>query len=191
MSEADRQRWEARHLAAGAVGAPRDVLKLAPSAPFPGAVCLDLASGGGRHWAPLTALGYHVVGLDIALSALHRGAPHTGQHPCLDRVQADLDDWPLAPSSCELVVQVDFLSRSLVEHAFATVKPGGYILVDTFLYTGHPNREGPKNPEYQLRPGELQSWAGDWHILLCSEVDGPTARGTLIAQCPDIRPAQL
>jgi hypothetical protein len=78
------------------------------------------------------------------------------------RVQADLDRWPFAAEVFDLVLSTDFLDRRLFDALKASVRPGGYVLLDTFCGTG---TEGPQCADYRLRHGELARVFGDWAIL--------------------------
>lgn len=185
MSHQDRIRWEARYQAGPSPRPARDsVLRLPAASPVRPFTAVDLACGSGRHCAALLDLGYNVVGLDIAHSGLQLARRRLNHAPGFLAVQADLDHWPLSEGSCDVVVQVDFLERSQLRPLFTTPKPGAILLLDTFLDFGHPNGEGPSNPQYLLQRGELAKWARGWTILECAETDGPTARGTLIARRP-------
>jgi SAM-dependent methyltransferase len=167
MSQRDRERWEAKYEKPQSLGAPQP--SLAWIARVTGnARALDIACGRGRHSLALTDLGYRVVAVDIARGALQRLAA-TGP-PAIVPVQADLDDWPFAPACFDLIVQVDFLDRSLFAPMRKSLRPGGLLLIDTFKQTAPaPDRFGPGNPAFRLEPGELERTFGDWEILKQSE----------------------
>lgn len=183
MTIQDRTRWEPRHEAQKA-GEPRaSVTRLAP-APA-GALALDLACGQGRNTRALLAAGYRVVALDISLNALrHLRSLEAGGAARTLCVQADVDCWPLRPAAFDLVVLSDFLDRRLYSTLRAALRPGGQMLIDTFVDLGHPNAEGPSNPDHVLRPRELSRVFRDFEILEDSQQDGPTARALFRARKP-------
>lgn len=183
MTILDRTRWEPRHELERPLTPRGSVLGLTPSAP--GAVALDLACGQGRHTRVLLAAGYAVVALDISRNALgHLKSSAAGGGARLLCVQADVDQWPLRAAAFDAVVLSDFLDRRLYSALKDSLRPDGRILVDTFLDLGHPNTEGPSNPDHVLVPGELARVFGDFEILEDREHDGHTARAVFHARKP-------
>jgi len=183
MTIQDRTRWEPRH-ATSNPGTPREsVLALAPTSA--GAVALDLACGQGRHALSLLAAGFAVVALDISSNALRHlksSAPQsTGRLLC---VQADVDHWPLRDAEFDAVVVSDFLDRRLYPQLKRALRPGGQLVVDTFLDFGHRNAEGPSNPDHVLARGELARAFHDFEILEDGERDGASARAAFRARKP-------
>jgi tellurite methyltransferase len=180
MSRSDRLRWEARHSENRTPNPPPESLSRLPAALHDSALALDVACGTGRNALVVANLGYQVVALDVAWAAVQRLPGDARLLP----VQADLDAWPFAADAFDLVLQINFLDRTRIPDLLRSVKPGGHILIDTFLDAGHPNETGPSSPAFRLRPGELATWASQWDVLLCEESDGPTARGVLLARRP-------
>ncbi len=169
MSKEDRSRWESKYERSAAdsdTAPPGESLSWLKPVETP-LIALDLACGRGRHSLTLAALGYRVVAVDIArpaltaLTALAEAGPST-----ISPVQADLDCWPFASDAFDLIVQYDFLDRSLFGSMRSTLRPGGLLLIDTFRQseTG-ADRFGPSNPQFRLRPGELEEEFGDWEIV--------------------------
>lgn len=183
MSVDDRQRWDERH-AERATLAPRETVLSLPPAPSTGALALDVASGQGRHAIAMREAGYRVVAMDVSGLALRHARGTAPQDADLLLVQADVEHWTLRPASFDLVVQVDFLERRIFAHLRAALRPGGLLLIDTFLDLGRPNREGPSRPEFLLRPGELVAAFPGLEVLRCSETAGDTARSMLLARRP-------
>ncbi len=181
MSEADRQRWQQRHRE------PRE----APPRPTVGwlgrsrGVALDVACGQGRHTLALLELGYHVVGVDIARTALERLRARLPREAPVLLVEGDLDMWPFARDALDVVVMIDFLDRSVIEHVRSSVRPGGRVLVDTFLYDpAAPTTKGPSNPDYRLRIGELDEMFADWTVLERATFPGDGPRDAILARRP-------
>lgn len=184
MSIEDRTRWDEKHrraATAGTLTARPSVLSL-PRPVAPGRVALDLACGQGRHALALREAGWLVIAMDASGEALRRTREACGPGGGVLAVQADADAWPFAPASFDLVVQVDFLDRSLFPAMKDSLRSGGLLLVDTFLDQGRLNAEGPSRPAFLLAPGELALAFGDLEILRLEEVRGESARGCLLAR---------
>lgn len=135
--------------------------------PGRGALALDVACGQGRHTMALLEAGYRVVAADIARTALEwldRRLPEAAR---AFLVEADLDTWPFADEAFDLIVMFDFLDRTLLRHIRSSVKPGGLLLIDTFLHdpSSDTSRSGPSNPDYLLRAGELDRLFANWTVL--------------------------
>jgi len=183
MSLEDRQRWDQRHRSASAL-TPRESVLAVPRAPRVDAHALDLACGQGRHIAPLCDAGYRVVAMDIAMTALAhaRAALTPGSKARTLAVQADVDFWPFAPAVFDLIVQVDFLDRSLFPYLRDSLRAGGLLLIDTFLDQGTRNAAGPSRTEYLLAESELPQAFADFELLRYDETHGATARGTFLGR---------
>ncbi len=183
MTLEDRNRWERKHRTAGSDDAEASVSQL-PAA-RDGDIALDLACGQGRNSAGLAALGYRVVAVDIARSALTRTRDRvqSSANPWLC-VHSDLDHWPFGTSVFDAIVQVAFLDRRLFPAMKAALKPGGFLLIDTFLRTDRPNTSGPCNPAFLLEPGELPHVFEGWDHLSYEETIVATKRARLLTRKP-------
>jgi 2-polyprenyl-3-methyl-5-hydroxy-6-metoxy-1,4-benzoquinol methylase len=182
--EADRKRWNERYAADGYL------LGVAP-APFlagqmerllslcPGRRALDIACGEGRNSVFLARHGFSVTGIDISEQALAKGkrlAEEAGVR--CDFRRADLEECAIT-GSYDLILNINFLLRSLFPSLVAALTPGGILLVDTILAV--PETLSRYRPEHLLRPGELallfDRYAGT--ILHAEELPAaamPTAR---------------
>lgn len=180
MSIEDRTRWEQRHRSANALTARSAVVAL-PSAISTGSRALDLACGQGRHSSELVRKGYHVVAMDISHHALVHTRERAGGKQILP-VQADAEAWPFAAAAFDLIVQVDFLDRAAFPLLHDSLRPGGLLLLDTFLFRGRPNAEGPSTAAYLLSPNELPREFAAMEILHYEETDEETARASLLAR---------
>lgn len=179
MSRQDRTRWEQRHEREMALAPRESVLSIPRTAP-PGAVALDLACGQGRHSRCILEAGYLVVSTDISINALRVCRRTLGAGSLV--IQADIDDWPFAEASFDLIVQVDFLDRRLFPSLHACLRPGGLLLIDTFLDQGRRNDEGPSRPAFLLCPGELPRAFGDLSVVRYDEIRGATARAIFLGR---------
>ena len=115
---------------------------------------LDLACGRGRHTRWLLEQGHRVLAADIDVS----GVEDLRSHRRAEIVQADLETetWPFPDRQFGAVVMVNYLHRPLFEILARSLEPGGVLIIDTFA-TGNECLGRPRNPDYLLRPGELQS----------------------------------
>jgi SAM-dependent methyltransferase len=183
LSEQDRQRWDRKHAAASANAArPLPSLRWVPRSRGRDRWALDLACGRGRHVGPLLERGYRVVAADGSIEGLRRisvAPDHLGTD--LRRVQFDAEAWPFAPNKFDLIVQTDFLDRSILDDVLSSLRPGGLILIDTFAGPGGPAAEGPSNPAYRLRAGELADRFAGWKIL---EHEHGKGREAILARAP-------
>ena len=185
MSLHDREKWEEKHAQAEAtpVPAPHPSLAWLPKA-APGQRALDVACGRGRNTETLLELGYSVVCVDVARTALRAAvrALHGSVGDRLQPLQADLDDWPFRADAFDVIVQTDFLDRRLFSALETSTKNSGLILIDTFR-RGHGSlpSSGPKCRDFVLEDGELARAFACWEILRSEEVD---ARAAVLARKP-------
>jgi SAM-dependent methyltransferase len=154
-----RERWNERRAAGG--------FEPFPDAPAPwlvehaallrgGGRALDVACGDGRNARALARLGYDVDAVDVSdvtIEALRATAPERapGVHP---RV-ADLEREPLARDAYDVVVNFNYLQRGLFGALAAALRPGGWLLFETFG-PAHLEELGKHvNPKFVLAPNEL------------------------------------
>jgi SAM-dependent methyltransferase len=151
----DRAEWERRHAAQPTRAAPSpfvvEAVRRAAHA-FPGGLALDLAAGAGRHTAVLCDAGLRAIALDRARAAVRRLALEI---PAARGLIADAMALPFRGPSFAAIVQTCFLERTALPALAGLLRPGGYLIVETFLVlqferTGHPRRE------HCLEPGELE-----------------------------------
>jgi tellurite methyltransferase len=183
MSRSDRERWDEKHAdsASSERAPPSERLAWLPRAghdPDRG-IALDFACGRGRNTNALLDLGYRVVAADISRYALRLARC---PHPSLCLVQVDADTWPFAPTSFDVVVQVDFLDRRAMPSLLASVKPGGLYLLDTFAGAPEIDHVGPRSREFRLRYGELEEIFEGWDLMQLAERPPPAGRAALLAR---------
>jgi SAM-dependent methyltransferase len=143
MADKDREKWDARYLARMGGMQPSGLVKqYASLAPLGKA--LDIACGNGRNSVFLAACGFEVDAVDISTVATAR---LEGQSPRIIVVQADLDTWRIPVSRYTLIVNIRFLDRRLFPMIIAGLRPGGVLIVESFL-DGRQSR-------YCLKPNEL------------------------------------
>jgi len=134
---------------------------------------LDLACGGGRHTRLCLRLGCAVTAVDRNIDAI----ADLATNPMATLIQADLEHgpWPLAGQQFGAVIVCNYLHRPLFPCIFASVAPGGLLLYDTFA-AGNEHFGQPRNPDFLLRPDELQERLPDNFTVLAyrhGQVDTP------------------
>jgi SAM-dependent methyltransferase len=184
MSDADRERWDPRHLAAGpAAPAPPGVLAgaadLTSCVPTTGQA-LDVACGRGAVAVWLALRGLAVDAVDVAAAGLAAGARLATRHGVGDRVRwiaHDLDDG--LPDGCtgpyDVVVCQLFRDPDRYGALTAALAPGGLLAVSVLSEVGAA--PGP----FRARPGELRAAFAGLDLLLDREGDGEAA---LLARAP-------
>jgi len=182
--ESDRIKWNSRF------SAEESFLGLGPS-PFlareietvksllSGRRALDIACGEGRNSLFLARHGFRVTAIDISevglAKAARRGAAEGAE---IEFVCADLDDYQLG-GSFDLVLNFNFLQRSLIPVEVGLLQPGGLLLFDTLLAL--PSLHAASVADFYLQPGELLRLFApfDGEILSYQESEAgemPTAR---------------
>jgi len=190
MAADERERWEAKHTAEQEPGEPaaflRQIFQTGPWEIQPGRA-LDIATGKGRNALFLAEQGFTVDAIDISevgLQQAQRQAEKQGL--TLNLVQADLASFEFPDSAYDLILNINFLLRSLVPKIKNALLPGGYIIFDTYLLDqqdlGHP-----RNPAYLLNHNELLDLFRGFRILCYQEgkfcVDGKESfRAELLGQ---------
>ena len=157
MSEdTGRAEWEQRHRAREAGGEPEPfVTEIMPMLPRSG-IALDVAAGRGRHSQRLAAHGLKVLAVDYSWEAM-MGLGRLARASRLPvwPVVADLASFTLPEQRFDVILNVNYLDRTLFPHLVRALKPGGLLVAETFLIDqatiGHP-----RNPDFLLKHGELR-----------------------------------
>lgn len=190
MAADERERWDSKHTAEQEPGEPaaflRQIFQTGPWEIQPGRA-LDIATGKGRNALFLAEQGFTVDAIDISEVGLQQAQRHAEkQGLTLNLVQADLASFEFPDSAYDLILNINFLLRSLVPKIKNALLPGGYIIFDTYLLDqqdlGHP-----RNPAYLLNHNELLDLFRGFRILCYQEgkffVDGKESfRAELLGQ---------
>ena len=136
----------------------------------PAGLAVDMACGLSASGLLLAERGWRVIGLDVAESALRfaQSAARQKQLSIHFAVLDVLNTW-LPEDHFDLVLNFYFLSRPLFEVYKHTLKPGGLLFFETFVW--QPGID--LRPEHYLHPGELERIFSNWDILVSEEVDDP------------------
>jgi SAM-dependent methyltransferase len=120
---------------------------------------LDLACGSGRHALAVAGWGLPVVAMDRSRDALAEltARARAGSLPVLG-VRTDLETplgIPVRAGTCGAILVFRFLFRPLAAAIAEALAPGGLLLYETFTIHQRDLGEGPRNPAFLLRDGEL------------------------------------
>jgi tellurite methyltransferase len=156
----------------------------------PGVLVLDLASGPGRHALAAAERGADVVAVDAdsdSLSVLEREAQR--RRLAIKCLHMDLRTSEIAAASFDVVLLFDYLDRERFPDFLRAVRPGGYLLAETFLVSQRQQGWGPESDEHLLQPGELLRLVSPFEVFLSREViemiDGrPAAVASVLAINP-------
>jgi SAM-dependent methyltransferase len=167
---ADRQQWEGRWAAAFGADGTGTLAQRAPSAWVidrclalpPHVTLVDVAAGVGRHAVPLARQGRRVVAVDYVARAILAAVGLAADAGCrLDGVVADARVLPFAAASLDAILTVNFLDRALFPAFAALLKPGGWLIAETYTREHGALVEAgrspaPRDPAYMLESGELR-----------------------------------
>ena len=156
MSDADRERWNARYAAGEYVARihPSPLLT-AWADRLPRGRALDVACGRGRNAIHLAAHGYAVDAMDIsgvALAGARERAEAAGV--AVNWIETDLDRPDIARDAYDVIVVARFLYRPLIPRLVDALRPGGHVVYDHHYITPGVV-DGPKSRRFRARPNEL------------------------------------
>lgn len=131
---------------------------------------LDLACGNGRNGLYLAENGIPVTFADISSTAIEQVKQYSSnaEHQqnmnfwSVDFEQAN--DFPLANKNFAAIMVFRYLHRALFDQIKQAILPGGLIIYETFT-TDQIQFGRPKNPDFLLKSGELQSVFSGWEVL--------------------------
>jgi tellurite methyltransferase len=144
---------------------------------------LDLAMGRGRHALVLAQHGFQTYGIDLKHDAVRDAVAVAARDGLIVRGWcADLTTTPLPLAAFDLVVVTRYLQRNLFTSIRNAVKPGGFVLYETFTVAQRLLGSGPASADHLLEPGELLERFSGWDVLFYEEVASPEAVARLAAQ---------
>lgn len=155
--------------------------RFAPTTP---GTALDVACGSGRNLRWLVQAGWRVTGVDRDTTAT---SPLRGLAEIVD---ADIENgpWPLPQQQFDLVVVCNYLWRPLFDDIRAAVKPGGWLIWETFA-DGQQTIGRPSRPEFLLQRGELLRVCRDWRIVAYEDLFEDSVNPRFVQRVAAIRPA--
>jgi tellurite methyltransferase len=172
MSLDDQMRWDRQHAETHGTEQPSTFLRQileTDSWQFPPGRALDIAAGKGRNAIYLAERGFKVVAVDISKVALDMARLHAQQKRVeIDFQQFDLEESAFPEGEYDLILNINYLQRSLIPKIKTALKRGGHVIFETYLIDqqafGHP-----KNPNYLLAHNELLTHFRDFRILYYRE----------------------
>lgn len=149
---------------------------------------LDLACGSGRHAIAAARLGARVVAIDADFRKIATARERSRSLSIL-WIAADLRTYPLPRDAFDLVMIFNYLDRARMAEFRQAVRPGGFLLCETFLEAQREFGWGPMSADHLLQSGELVRLAEPFEILLAREVvefasGRPMAVASVLAQRP-------
>jgi tellurite methyltransferase len=153
---------------------------------------VDLACGRGRNALAIAAQRIEVLGVDrnpahlaeLCAAARRRELPVTA-------ARADLESapWPpLAAGSCGALVVCRYLHRPLAPILETLLRPGGWLLYETFTIHQRDLGYGPTNPAFLLQPGELAGLFPQLEVISAWEGTADEGRPAALARLAARRP---
>ena len=141
---------------------------------------VDLACGRGRHALAAAERQWPVIGVDRNPGFLEE-LGHLGRERGLRiaRLRTDLETpygIPLRDRSAGAVLVFRFLHRPLAGAIQRLVAPGGLLLYETFTSAQAARPEGPTNPDFLLRAGELREMFPELEVVDYAESDPAGSR---------------
>jgi 2-polyprenyl-3-methyl-5-hydroxy-6-metoxy-1,4-benzoquinol methylase len=95
---------------------------------------IDIATGRGRNALFLAERGFSVEAIDVSTVALEQGRKAAQEKKlAIDFRQADLDSVELPEVTYDMILNFNFLQRSLIPKMKKALKLGGHIVFETYL----------------------------------------------------------
>ena len=139
--------------------------------------------GRGRHATLLARHGFQTFGVDLKHDVVRDAVAAAARDGLIVRGWcADLEQSSLPVATFDLVVVTRYLQRSLFPSIRNAVKPGGFVLYETFTVAQRLLGTGPASAHHLLEPGELRDRFSGWDVLFYEEVASPEAVARLAAQ---------
>jgi SAM-dependent methyltransferase len=148
---------------------------------------LDIAMGEGRNAVFLAKKGFVVDGVDISEVAIRKARRLAKENKVeITTINADLNTYQIKPETYEVILNIQYLQRSLIPQIKRGLKRGGIVVFEneTVDQLKLPNSAGIRR-DYLLDTGELKALFKDFKILHYSEKnDGKRAVARLVAMKP-------
>ena len=154
---------------------PNDFLRSAVGTAPPGKA-LDVAMGEGRNAVYLASSGWDVTGFDISKVGLEKAQERARQSGVkINTVQSSAENFDFGRNQWDLVVleyaPVRYDDVNFMQRLRDSVKPGGYVLVETPVEWQDAKSKRPRVPG-DLEPGELKAHFPGFEMVLYREAVG-------------------
>ena len=154
-------------------------------------LALDAASGVGVNGLLLARRGWRVLALDISEVGLRLGREQALKEGLGERWTTAVYDLsrPHFPPDCfDAILNLRFLERATFPAYRQALKPGGWLIFETFIRTN----EETQDADYYLLPGELPAAFADFMVVESGEITAVGGRSgqekrvaRLVARKPD------
>ena len=143
---------------------------------------LDIAMGEGRNAVYLAKKGFQVTGVDLSEVAVRKAKLLAREQSVQIRsVIADLNQYQIRPQAYDLIVNIQYLQRSLVPQIQAGLKSGGYLIFENPTVAELDRNPGRNlRRDFLLEKGELHGLFTDLEVIEYSE--GPGENGEIVAR---------
>jgi tellurite methyltransferase len=148
-----------------------------------------VACGSGRDAAYLAVRGFEVEAIDVLPDALSRAEDLARRSGVSIRTRVqDLEREPVLPRDrYHLLVVFRFLQRSLFPALRDAIRPGGYVVYETFHELNARTGRKPRSPDHLLSDGELARAFEGFDVLIQREAQERDGRffSSLLARKPE------
>jgi SAM-dependent methyltransferase len=148
---------------------------------------LDIATGEGRNAVFLAKKGFNVDGVDLSEVGLRKARALARENRVtIHTLRADLTNYSIPAETYDVILDMDYLQRSLIPGIKRGLKKGGVVVFEN--QTLDPSRAAPGKQvprDIPLKRGELKELFQDFEVLLYRETQqGKEAKASLIARKP-------
>ena len=154
-----------------------------------GGLALDVACGSGRDAVFLALRGFDVEAIDVLPDALSRAEDLARRSGVSIRTRVqDLQRQPALPrEQYHLLVVFRFLQRSLFPAIRDAIRPGGYVVYETFHELNARTGRKPQNRDHLLSSRELVQAFEGFDVLISREACERDGRffSSLLARKPE------
>ncbi len=175
--------WDARYRETSGKTEPSEILTAYSHILPTRGRALDLACGNGRNSLWLASRGLEVVAVDLSAEAIRLGRElATGKGVVVQWIQLDAADFRFQPGEFDLLLCTHFRNPVLYSGMQRALRPGGWLVYETYTLAQLRYDFGPRSPDHLLNPGEMLAAFGDLRIAYYREADEPRGAASLIAQ---------
>ena len=127
---------------------------------------LDLACGAGRHSLAAAELGADVTAVDRDPARLELGRQAAkSRHLTVTWLEWDLTQSFPPLGTFDVLLLFNYLDRARMPELLQYLRPGGYLLMETFLVDQRAFDWGPTSDVHLLKRGELADLVAPLEIL--------------------------
>lgn len=168
-SEGDRRHWDRMFKRQAYVfGKEPSALLRSHVEKLPLGRALDIAMGEGRNAVFLAKKGFDVEGVDLSEVALKKARRLAKENRVrITAINADLNHYAIAPDAYQVILNIDYLQRSLLPQIKRGLKRGGVVVFEVGVVLAGQTDAGSEH--FHLQPGELRKAFEDFEVLHYSE----------------------